>query len=623
MTRSLLRATTALTLSLSLLQPAYLSAQSLGEALADLEALEAICAEDPEAEGCDALLQLQKEAEAAVEAEPEPAEAAAEPEVEAVEDEVVEEAAEAPVEEVAEEPAAEEPVAAEPAEEVAEEVIEAPEEDVVAEEPVAEQPAEMEADAEVEAEAEAQPEVAAEEPAEAVTEETVAAPEEKAVAEEPAAEAEAEVEAAAEEAEIEAAAEAEAEAEGAVEAEASAPVTEADREASATLLSDPEVAEAAETLSQALSAVELDDATTDDDAAPLAGAAAALAALLRQGEGEDADAEAAEVVETELTEETTRSSAEEFVTGLSAQVDTTRPRDRGMSDLERAGLVALGALAVGVILSNGNRVVASSGDRVVVDRGDGNLALWKDDDALLRQPGQTQRVERFADGSTITRLDRADGTQIITIRDATGRVLRRARVELDGSQTLLIDDTQRFQPIEVSQLPRPRMAEVQLTEGSDPALVRALLLAAEQPEIGRAFSLRQVREVSQVRELAPEFSGTRILFATGSSAVRPDEAPKLLQLGRLMRDMIADNPREMFLIEGHTDAVGSAAFNLALSDRRAESVALALTEYFGVPPENMVVQGYGEDYLKIPTLEAEPENRRVAVRRITWLLAQR
>ena len=44
---------------------------------------------------------------------------------------------------------------------------------------------------------------------------------------------------------------------------------------------------------------------------------------------------------------------------------------------------------------------------------------------------------------------------------------------------------------------------------------------------------------------------------------------------------------------GYTDAVGDESYNLLLSDRRAETVALALSEYFGVRPENMVVQGYG------------------------------
>ena len=87
-----------------------------------------------------------------------------------------------------------------------------------------------------------------------------------------------------------------------------------------------------------------------------------------------------------------------------------------------------------------------------------------------------------------------------------------------------------------------------------------------------------------------------------------------------MSRVIADRPWEVFLIEGHTDAVGSETLNLALSDRRAETVALALSEYFDVPPENMVVQGYGERFLKIQTQADERLNRRATVRRITPLL---
>ena len=83
------------------------------------------------------------------------------------------------------------------------------------------------------------------------------------------------------------------------------------------------------------------------------------------------------------------------------------------------------------------------------------------------------------------------------------------------------------------------------------------------------------------------------------------------------------NPDEIYLIEGHTDAVGSDVDNLSLSDRRAETVAEILTQDFGIPPENLTTQGYGEQYLKIPTQEPERRNRRVTVRRITPLLMGR
>ena len=83
---------------------------------------------------------------------------------------------------------------------------------------------------------------------------------------------------------------------------------------------------------------------------------------------------------------------------------------------------------------------------------------------------------------------------------------------------------------------------------------------------------------------------------------------------------IAANPSEVFLVEGHTDAVGSEIDNLSLSDRRAESVALVLTQQFAVPAENLTTQGYGEQYLKVPNRGPERANRRVTVRRITPLL---
>ena len=49
-------------------------------------------------------------------------------------------------------------------------------------------------------------------------------------------------------------------------------------------------------------------------------------------------------------------------------------------------------------------------------------------------------------------------------------------------------------------------------------------------------------------------------------------------------------------------------------------MALALTEYFDIPPENMVVQGYGETELLIDTQASEAANRRVEVRVITPLM---
>ena len=52
-------------------------------------------------------------------------------------------------------------------------------------------------------------------------------------------------------------------------------------------------------------------------------------------------------------------------------------------------------------------------------------------------------------------------------------------------------------------------------------------------------------------------------------------------------------------------------------------LAQVLTDVFRIPPENLVTQGYGEQFMKVDTQAPERINRRVAVRRITPLLSQR
>ena len=395
------------------------------------------------------------------------------------------------------------------------------------------------------------------------------------------------------------------------------------------LLAAPTVAEEA-----AAAQITGDETVVPLDAGPRVLPEAALGAAEERGPVDDGTAPAADpaapraapppaeptsVVETVVTEADTRSSDEEFVAAPRAM---TGGRKSGLSDLEKVGLVALGALVVGAILSNGRQVVENTGDRVVVRDPDGRYVVYKDDDALLRRPGVRTVTESYQDGSTRTVVDRADGSQIVTIRDASGRVLRRAAYDRLGRELVLIDDLQREVPIIVADLPAPRPSRVTISTRDENAGLKAELAALEAESIGRKFSLRQIREIREVRALSATIEVDNITFDTGSSVIRATEAPKLADLGRIMGELLTRNPGEVFLIEGHTDATGGAAMNLALSDRRAESVALALTEYFEIPPENLVVQGYGEGELRIDTQTEERANRRATIRLITPLMRQ-
>ena len=332
-----------------------------------------------------------------------------------------------------------------------------------------------------------------------------------------------------------------------------------------------------------------------------------------------------QVQETAITPDNIRSSDQDFRNQIGQPVVETAREDEArkdkndhLGDIAKLLLSGAAGMAVGSMLGNDRQVALNTGDRVVVSLPDGSQQVIRDDNTLLYQPGSNVQTETFDDGSTRTTVLRADGSRVTTIRDANLNVLRRTLIGADGQETRLINDTQ-AQPVQISALPAPPPVRVY-----DRPLNEAELRAALNREaaINRRFSLSQIRDIPEVRSLVAPVDIPAITFDTGSAAITPDQARQLSTLGNVIKDAVASNPHELFMIEGYTDAIGSSASNLALSDRRAESVALALTEYFHVPPENLVVQGYGEQFLLIPTDQAERMNRRVAVRRITQLIAQ-
>lgn len=375
---------------------------------------------------------------------------------------------------------------------------------------------------------------------------------------------------------------------------------------------------AVQTLATVLDAPATSDPTVQEQAPVVAAAAGEGADLTKAPADQPAPKDAKVTTET-VTEADTRASSENFT---AAPATVSPGKKSGLSDLEKVGLVALGALAIGAMLKGNKEVVSNTGDRVVVRQPDGSYQVYKDDNALLREPGNKVTTQSFNDGSTRSVVTREDGSQIVTVRDASGRVLQRIAYDRTGRGTVLIDDLQPEQRVDVSRLPRsqPQGNVIQIDQSD--AAMRAALASANAEDHGQRFSLRQIRTIAEVRYLAPMINVTNITFETGSAAILPTEAKKLNKLGAFITQMIDANPGEVFLIEGHTDAVGSAASNLALSDRRAESVAKALTEYFQVPPENLVVQGYGESELLVDSAGDERANRRVAVRIITPLLRQ-
>jgi outer membrane protein OmpA-like peptidoglycan-associated protein len=272
----------------------------------------------------------------------------------------------------------------------------------------------------------------------------------------------------------------------------------------------------------------------------------------------------------------------------------------------------------------GNRTVIQERDRTIIRQGNRTI-VRHDDDNRFRRAGFNEQVVRRGN-RTERVIVRPNGVRIVTVVDSNGRVIRRSRF-VNGREYVLFTNrpSSGFNfiinvPPPVVRIPRERYI-VEYREAPPPLIYDTLIAQPVMP-LERTFSLDEVRYNYDVRARMPRIDIDSVNFETGSWDVLPDQADKLAPIADAMKRAIADNPNEVYMVEGHTDAVGSDDDNLLLSDRRAQAVTEVLTEQFGVPPENMIPQGYGEQNLKVETDGPEVRNRYVSVRRVTPLLAQ-
>ncbi len=102
-------------------------------------------------------------------------------------------------------------------------------------------------------------------------------------------------------------------------------------------------------------------------------------------------------------------------------------------------------------------------------------------------------------------------------------------------------------------------------------------------------------------------------FATGSAQLTPGAMQALDQLGTALTSAELQSYR--FRIAGHTDTVGSRAYNLTLSQERANAVAQYLESKFSIPASRLAAIGRGENGLLVqtPPQTPEPRNRRVQI----------
>jgi len=171
-----------------------------------------------------------------------------------------------------------------------------------------------------------------------------------------------------------------------------------------------------------------------------------------------------------------------------------------------------------------------------------------------------------------------------------------------------------------------QVAETQIqqaTEERDQVLLNARTREAQRAKQEAAQATQQAQAAtSQVQQLQQELAALQaqqtdrglvltlgdVLFETGQADLRPGALRNLYPLVAFLQKY----PERRVVIEGHTDNVGSDAYNLDLSQRRADAVRDFLLQN-GVNAAQLSTRGYGKasPVASNATAEGRQRNRRV------------
>lgn len=164
-------------------------------------------------------------------------------------------------------------------------------------------------------------------------------------------------------------------------------------------------------------------------------------------------------------------------------------------------------------------------------------------------------------------------------------------------------------------LAAPALAPFALAQAPTPQSLIEQLRPHENPDTRGVLRLPPSPGAPSTSGVAPAVARPQatlqVNFGFDSAELTPQAITVLDSLGQALTSRTLTLYR--FRLVGHTDAKGSEAYNLALSQRRAEAVARYLRERWDVDATRLVPEGRGFRELADPGQPLSPANRRVVV----------
>jgi outer membrane protein OmpA-like peptidoglycan-associated protein len=250
---------------------------------------------------------------------------------------------------------------------------------------------------------------------------------------------------------------------------------------------------------------------------------------------------------------------------------------------------------------------AAEADPAVV--GNAPLQLQQARDALARAERQWADDQDVDEMQTLTHITRQ---RVAIARAVAERQLSEARVQQAQSERERVRADVRSREAQ-QERQRAMTAQDQLQRQQAEATLAmesARTQAQEAAERNRRLEaeLQELQAKQTARGLVITLGD--VLFDTDRAELRDGSLRSLQRIAAVLRD----HPERRVLIEGHTDAQGSASYNLELSERRAEAVRRALTAQ-GVSPAQIDVRalGQGNPVATNDTAAGRQLNRRVEI----------
>lgn len=219
------------------------------------------------------------------------------------------------------------------------------------------------------------------------------------------------------------------------------------------------------------------------------------------------------------------------------------------------------------------KVINIEGEKQDYEKGSTEVALNPRSTEYVAEDIQLKKVAFLALGKVMYDIDGspAEGA-IVRVKDSSGNVIDSLRTDITGNYRFSLEDNKKY-IIEAYKTEYVLLAK-DINTG-----------ASKNRSVTNDFRLFKLEKGTVVRL-------DNIYYDYGKSDIRSDAAVELDKLVRILKD----NPSMKIELSSHTDARGGDAYNLKLSDARANSAVKYIISQ-GVASERLVAKGYGETKL--------------------------